>query len=60
MTDEPTPARRRYVKPTIERVDMIEDEVALASCKANFNTTHSTPNAGLNKCKTTCKTVTST
>ncbi len=60
MSDEPTAGRRRYAKPTIERVDMIEDEVALASCKANFNSVHSTPNAGLNKCKATCKIVTST
>jgi hypothetical protein len=49
--------RKPYAKPEVTRVDLIADEVALASCKAAFISTHSTPNAGSNRCNTgTCKT----
>jgi len=57
MTDKQVVSRKRYVKPEVTRVDLIADEVALASCKAAFSSTHSTPNAGRNLCNTvTCKT----
>ena len=56
MEGKPGIQRKIYVKPEVTRVDLIEDEVALASCKASFRTTHSTPNSGTNKCNTsTCK-----
>lgn len=32
MADEPK-LRKRYVKPELTRVDLVEDEVALAVCK---------------------------
>lgn len=52
-------ARQPYVKPEVVRVDMFEDEVALAACKAGTNgLVASSGVAGLSrKCKDTCKAV---
>jgi len=48
--------RKRYVKPEVTRVDLIEDEVAMVTCKKSVVSTHSGANAGNNKCNTsTCK-----
>jgi hypothetical protein len=50
-------ARQPYVKPEVARVDMFEDEVALATCKAGTNgPVNSSGVSGPNKkCKSTCK-----
>jgi len=60
MDDEPRgvgAARKPYVKPEVVRVDMFEDEVALATCKAGTNgPVNSSGVSGLNrKCKSQCK-----
>lgn len=60
MDRKPPLQRKAYQKPEISRVDLVEDEVALAACKANFVSAHSTPNAGINKCKGSCKAVSPT
>jgi hypothetical protein len=54
-------ARKPYVRPEVVRVDMFEDEVALASCKAATNgPVNSSGVSGLNrKCKSQCKAVAS-
>jgi hypothetical protein len=53
--------RQPYVKPEVVRVDMFEDEVALAACKAGTNgPVNSSGVSGLNrKCKSKCKAVAS-
>ena len=48
---------KKWVKPSIERVDMIESEVALVSCKASTKIAHTGPNSGTKACNTTCKTI---
>lgn len=60
MSDADAPGRKAYRKPEVTRVDLVEDEVALATCKASFVASHATPNAGVSKCKNSCKTVAAT
>ncbi|MBI3634926.1 MAG: hypothetical protein HY216_01745 [Candidatus Rokubacteria bacterium] len=59
MGESNVTGRKAYVKPAIERVDVVESEVALFGCKSTaVNKPHTTPNAaggGGNKCSTTCK-----
>jgi len=49
--------RKAYRPPEVARVDMFEDEVALAACKAGTNgPVNSSGVSGLNKkCKSACK-----
>ncbi|PYN96096.1 MAG: hypothetical protein DMD91_22690 [Candidatus Rokuibacteriota bacterium] len=48
--------RRPYVPPTIERVDIVESEVALQTCKKSTSSTINTKNVvGSFVCPTTCK-----
>ena len=45
---EERPARKRYVTPHVTRVDFVEDEIALASCKTpkpQVTTQGSNPNS---------------
>ncbi len=60
MDSKPPVQRKPYRKPEVSRVDLVEDEVALAACKKSSNSSHATPNAGFNKCKSSCLTVTPT
>ncbi len=60
MDRKPPVERKLYRKPEVSRVDLVQGEVALAACKANFVSAHSTPNAGINKCKGSCKTISAT
>jgi len=56
MEGKPGIQRKIYVKPQVTRVDLIEDEVALAACKRSTISSHTTPNRGSTKCNTnTCK-----
>jgi hypothetical protein len=51
------PARKEYRKPELVRVDLLEDEVALAACKSP-NPTSLAGASGLfgnKKCKTSCR-----
>lgn len=60
--DELTPApasrdRRPYLKPEITRVDVVEDEVALAACKrSNSGQRNSSGQTTAGICKTSCMT----
>lgn len=53
--------RKPYLKPEVVRVDLVEDEVALAACKAGTaGPVNSSGVSGSNKkCKSTCKGVAS-
>ena len=55
-------SRKPYHKPEIARVDLIEDEVALASCKkATLGNVASSGVTGTNKtCKSSCKAISPT
>jgi hypothetical protein len=55
-------ARKPYRKPEISRVDLIEDEVALRSCKkATLGSVASSGVTGTNKtCRTACSVVSPT
>jgi hypothetical protein len=55
-------SRKLYQKPAITRVDLIEDEVALASCKkATLGNVASSGVTGTNKtCKSSCKAISPT
>ena len=50
------PARKEYRKPEVVRVDLLEDEVALAACKSPNPTSLSGASGlfGNKKCKTSC------
>ena len=49
-------SRKPYHKPAIERVDLVEDEVALASCKkATLGNVASSGQTGTKTCKSSCK-----
>ncbi len=60
MSEADRPPRKAYRKPEVTRVDLVEDEVALATCKASFVASHSTPNVGVSKCKSNCKSIAAT
>ena len=55
-------SRKPYDKPAITRVDLIEDEVALASCKkATLGNVASSGVAGTSKtCKSACSAISPT
>ncbi len=56
MADEAN-VRKRYVKPELTRVDLIEDEVALATCKIATPQTTGKFKGGLASCSfNNCKT----
>jgi hypothetical protein len=61
MAESPS-ARKPYARPEIVRVDLVEDEVALASCKAGTNgPVNSSGVSGINrKCRSTCRSVSAT
>jgi len=53
--------RKPYTRPTIERVDIVESEVALQVCKKSTTSTINTKNTiGNFVCPTGCKTRAST
>lgn len=49
-----------YHKPEIARVDLIEDEVALASCKKSVTAPTATSGVLNMACKSSCKGISST
>ncbi len=60
MSERKSPQRKAYRKPEVVRVDLVEGEVALASCKASFTSSHTAPNSGRNVCSSSCKSVSPT
>ena len=53
--------RKPYARPTVERVDIVENEVALQVCKKSTTSTINTKNVvGSFVCPTACKTRAST
>lgn len=55
--DKSDPPRKPYARPTIERVDIVESEVALQVCKKSTTSTINTKNAiGNAVCPAACKT----
>jgi hypothetical protein len=58
MDDATAPAdpRKAYTKPLVVRVDLVEDEVALASCKkATFGSVNSSMiHSASARCRTSC------
>ena len=55
-------SRKVYHKPEVARVDLIEDEVALASCKKAFssNVVSSGISSTMAICKTSCSSISNT
>ena len=54
-------SRKPYHKPEIARVDLVEDEVALSSCKKAVPTAiTSSGQSGTKTCKSTCKNISPT
>lgn len=61
MDNNPPVQRKTYRKPEISRVDLVEDEVALASCKAPTRSQITSRDLNGNfKCKLICLNVTRT
>ena len=54
-------SRRAYQKPQVTRVDVVEDEIALASCKLPFSGPRNSSGVTTNgTCRTSCMVQSST